>query len=476
MIHLRKRHPRPSIAVALSALVVAGAVAIAVPDAHAATCVAELGDGCGPYLVSKIPMSTGYDTYVSNQAVGANSGTTETVTAIDPGTWSLTADAVPYGYTGVQTFPDAQQLTNDWCGNGWGACQNPTDTPLSGLSALKVNYEESSPRDADSIYEFAADVWSNYSSDVMFWVDTHGRCDEGAFGGTELGTAVLDGQSWTVHRYGGTGAEIIFVLDGADGSGTCAQQTSGTIDVKAGFDWLAGRGLIRNPTISQLNTGWEIASADHTTFSASNYSITATVDGEVSPTVTATSGSPAPPSSSAGPTSPPTRGSASSSSTACDAGPTGGSPAPAGKVLIGQDAVQSMIDSNPRGVAEAYPYVAARTGTSASASIFVDSSSTVTAGQLGIYSDDNGHPGMLLMVSSFIPMSGWNTVSMVGVRVVEGQRYWVAELGTAGILAYRDEAAGTTRSETETVGPTLPAQWSGEEAWDTASASLYLSG
>jgi len=42
----------------------------------------------------------------------------------------------------------------------------------------------------------------------------------GAFGSTLLGHAVIDGQSWTVHRYGGYGAEIIFVLDGAGGSGS----------------------------------------------------------------------------------------------------------------------------------------------------------------------------------------------------------------------------------------------------------------
>ena len=104
---------------------------------------------------------------------------------------------------------------------------------------MKVNYAETSPTSAASIYEFAPDVWSdNYASDVMFWVDTLGRCNEGAFGSTVLGHATIDGQGWTVHRYGGFGAEIIFVLDGPGGPGTCAQQHSGTVNIKAGFDWL----------------------------------------------------------------------------------------------------------------------------------------------------------------------------------------------------------------------------------------------
>ncbi|MBO0882541.1 MAG: DUF4082 domain-containing protein [Mycobacterium sp.] len=244
------------------------------------SCSVPLGGSCGAYTYSGIPMSNGYDTYVSNQAVGAQSGTTETMNANDPADWDVVAHARPYGYTGVQTFPDVQQLTNDWCPGEGGWAKDSTctaDTPLDSLSTLKVNYAETSPQNNSSIYEFAPDVWTdNYGSDVMFWVDTHGRCNEGAFGGTLLGHAVLDGQNWTVHRYGGPGAEIIFVLDGAGGTGTCAQQSSGTIDIKAGFNWLTTNGFVTGPVVmSQLNTGWEITSADNTTFSVTSYSITA---------------------------------------------------------------------------------------------------------------------------------------------------------------------------------------------------------
>jgi hypothetical protein len=273
------------------------------PAAHAATCTAALNSNCGAYLYAGIPMSNGFDTYVANQNVGANGGTTETVTATDPGSWSVTANAVPYGSLSVQTFPDVQQLTNDWCGTGWGGCANQGDTPLDSLSALSVSYTETSPTDANSIYEFAPDVWSaNYPSDVMFWADTHGRCDQGAFGGTTLGTFTMDGQGWTAHRYGSFGAEIILVLDGPGGSGTCAQQSSGTINIKAGFDWLTSHGFVTGPeVVTQVNTGWEVTSADNTTFAVSGYSITATVAGSTpsptptpAPTPTPTTTSPAP--------------------------------------------------------------------------------------------------------------------------------------------------------------------------------------
>jgi hypothetical protein len=241
-------------------------------------CVAPLGGVCGNYVYAGIPNSNGYNTYVTNQAVGPEPGTTETIYANDPGDWMMISDARPYGYGGVQTFPDVQQLFNNWCGHDWSGCSSPTNTPIDSLTSLKVHYTEESPTDTNDHYEYSPDLWlQNYPNDIMFWVDTLGRCNEGAFGGTVLGHAVIDGQNWTVHRYGGAGAEIIFVLDGDGGSGTCAQQHSGTIDIKAGVQWLTDQKILTGPPVmDQLNTGWEITSAQHATFRVSAYTIEAT--------------------------------------------------------------------------------------------------------------------------------------------------------------------------------------------------------
>ena len=230
-------------------------------------------------------MSNGFDTYVMNQSVGPQPGTTQTLTATDPGNWSVTASDVPLGYTGVQTFAAVQQLTNDWNGSGWGG-SGSSDTPLASLTALTVTYAETSPQDANSIYEFAPDVWNdNYGSDVMFWADTSPqRCtDNGMNAGSIIGQASLGGQAWTVYRNGGPGSEIIFILDGSASTdpvttGTCARQASGTIDILAGFQWLAGHGIMSSTgLLAQLNTGWEITSADNTRFTMSSYSISAAV-------------------------------------------------------------------------------------------------------------------------------------------------------------------------------------------------------
>jgi hypothetical protein len=254
------------------------------PTPTAATCTETgLNNASCPLQADRtdLPPSNGYTTYFENQDVGANSGTTGTLTTsglpATPGTpwFTSTVDAVPLGSSNVQVFANVQQLFTNWGTNGW---NGSSATPLASLSALKVNFNETSPQDADSQYEFAADVWSNYQSDVMFWTDTtSGRCSPGGYGGTVLGHVTMDGQNWTVNRYGGAGAEIIFVLDGAGGPGTCARETSGSIDVAAGMNWLSQNGYITSPvTLGQVNSGWEITSADKTNFVLNSYSITAT--------------------------------------------------------------------------------------------------------------------------------------------------------------------------------------------------------
>lgn len=233
------------------------------------SCVVPIGVNCGPYSYAGIPMSNGFNTYVSNQDLGIIG--TQTVSANDPGDWKVVSNLTNDGGR-VQTYPDVQQLTNDWNGSGWGNCGGAcADTPWRQLSTLKINYNETSPQSGAS-YQFSPDVWGPGPWDIMFWVDTHGRCNEGAFGPTLLGHFTMDGQNWTAHQYG---TEIILVLDGAGGPGTCAQQPSGTIDILAGLNWLWNNNHISGTDMTQLNTGWEITQSSGQTFRMNSYSITA---------------------------------------------------------------------------------------------------------------------------------------------------------------------------------------------------------
>jgi hypothetical protein len=247
------------------------------PTQTASGCVIHLGGVCGAYDYAPNVMSNGYNLYVEDQSVGPQTDS-NTLTATDPGNWSSVENDKPYGYTGVQDYPSIQQQTNDWCGTvtNWATCNTPADTPLASLNSLTVNYAETSPQDANSIYEFGADSWNdNYGSDVMFWTDTHGRCNEGAYGGTILGTATFGGQTWTVNRYGGPGAEIIFILDSDPNTpNSCANQTSGTIDILPGYKWLVANGYMSSlGKMGLVTAGWEVTSADSTTFTVSSYSV-----------------------------------------------------------------------------------------------------------------------------------------------------------------------------------------------------------
>ena len=240
----------------------------------------SVGSGCpsvagpngesGYYAPSFSSNSNGYNTYVSNQDLGING--TQSLWANGPGSWKIVSNITDDGGR-VQTFPDAQQLY-DTTGAG--------NFPLSGFPALKVNYDETSPGGTANHYQFSPDVFfSNYANDVMFWVDVNGRCDEGSYGPSLLGHFTMpDGSGWTAHRYddssittGNTGAEIILIKDGPGGQGTCAQEHSGVIDVKAGLAWLSSHGFLPAvPTLSILQTGWEITQSSNATFTVNSMS------------------------------------------------------------------------------------------------------------------------------------------------------------------------------------------------------------
>jgi hypothetical protein len=124
--------------------------------------------------------------------------------------------------------------------------------------------------------------------------------------------------------------------------------------------------------------------------------------------------------------------------------------------------------------------VAAKSGTTATLRFYVDGSSTATSGKLGIYTNSSyGDPNRLLKQTAFTPARGWNTVTLSGVTLTAGKRYWLAELGTAGTLAYRDQGgiSGGAYSETRSAGSSLPSSWSSGFRWDNSGhASFYAAG
>jgi outer membrane protein assembly factor BamB len=149
-----------------------------------------------------------------------------------------------------------------------------------------------------------------------------------------------------------------------------------------------------------------------------------------------------------------------------------------GTVLFGDQTIESQRDSNTAGRAEAFQTTATATGTFSSMLVYVDASSTATKIYLGLYADNNGHPGALLTQgnSSSLTAGAWNTISVSSANVSSGTKYWIAILGTtSGTPFFRDHANGACKSETssQTTLTSLPATWSTGTGYTDCPISAY---
>lgn len=217
------------------------------------SCTSNPQGNLGPFDYSGITNSNGHNTYVSNNMWGANgTGATQTVCAVSPGNWTMTANAPNDPGGAVLTYPDVQQLMDDWNGSGWNNCVTCADTPLSALHSLSSTYAITDPPDNTGDWEAAYDIWLNNTpnSEIMLWVDTSDA--RGTGGSTVVNSNVSSGgNSWTYMNYGG-GLPILKLNTNA---------TSGTIDILAALQYLQSIGQVSTTaTIGQLDFGWEVCS------------------------------------------------------------------------------------------------------------------------------------------------------------------------------------------------------------------------
>jgi hypothetical protein len=234
---------------------------------------AQPSGNCGAFDFSGIVNSNGYNTYVGNNC-WADPSCKQTVSANGPADWQVVASE-PKGNTGVMTYPDIQQLFNNWCGTGnWNGCANPTDTPLSALSGLRFGYGLSMPPSTSgTIAQAAYDIWTTdpTHNEVMIWLDNDNRGSGGATFDASYTTA--DGQQWTLYNYGD---EIIWSLGAR---GTYAQRTSyADVPVAELMQYLVDHGYQKSTSlVGQIDFGWEICSTGGVpqTFTVNDYSITA---------------------------------------------------------------------------------------------------------------------------------------------------------------------------------------------------------
>ncbi|MFI5088938.1 MAG: Ig domain-containing protein [Terriglobales bacterium] len=149
--------------------------------------------------------------------------------------------------------------------------------------------------------------------------------------------------------------------------------------------------------------------------------------------------------------------------------------------LLGDTRVESQVDSNTSGQAEAFPVNATAAGSVASLAIYLDRSSTAQQLMVGLYADTGGHPGTRLTQGSTAqPLPGaWNMIAMPAANVVKGTRYWIAILSSgSGTVEFRDTNKGNCSSETsaQTTLSSLPVSWTTGARWATCRVSAYGSG
>jgi len=114
-------------------------------------------------------------------------------------------------------------------------------------------------------------------------------------------------------------------------------------------------------------------------------------------------------------------------------------------------------------------------------SVYVDVGNTVPSMVVGIYSDDNGHPGTLLAKGTRTGLTalGWNDVTVPRTPLQSGQDYWIAVLGLGdGDLRFRDGVGFSCRSEVSrsTSLTTLPATWQTGPVWASCDLAANAAG
>src|SRR5947209_11504713 len=120
----------------------------------------------------------------------------------------------------------------------------------------------------------------------------------------------------------------------------------------------------------------------------------------------------------------------------------GAAQAAADPVLFGDQVLEQTVDSNAGGTAEAFPFANQTSGTTSSIDVYVDSHNTAQTLVAGIYADNGGNPGARLAYGSLPwPTAGaWNAVPVGSASVAVGRTYWIAVLGKAGTMYFRDRA------------------------------------
>jgi hypothetical protein len=148
------------------------------------------------------------------------------------------------------------------------------------------------------------------------------------------------------------------------------------------------------------------------------------------------------------------------------------------KRLLGNSAVGSRRNSVGAGRSRAFRFRALATGPVAVAHVYIDSGSTANSVIVGLYSDVDGTPGILLSKGlTHSPLPGaWNSVSLAKAHLRDHAAYWLAMLGVGGVLRYREtqpgQCAGQASSQSQL--SSLPSAWGQGVTQKSCTVSAYV--
>ena len=133
----------------------------------------------------------------------------------------------------------------------------------------------------------------------------------------------------------------------------------------------------------------------------------------------------------------------------------------AGTIGLGTQTIGANTDSNSAGSAESFQATATASGSVASLTVYVDSTSKATSVIVGLYSDNSGQPGALLTQGTISsPAAGaWDTAAVPAASITSGTPYWISVLSPsgAGEFAFRDTPSGTlSENSSQTNLPPFP--------------------
>lgn len=185
----------------------------------------------------------GYTLY--NNVWGSNPGP-QTIWANSYSNWGVYSDQP--NTSGVKSYPEVTKTFGE---------------AVSSFGSITSSFNDSLPSTGD--FESAYDIWADNNADeIMLWTYTQ---NVGPLG-TYQTTASVGGSSWEIYQ-GSNGSNAVFSFV------RTANETSGTVDIKAVFSWLSSEGWLTNATLSSVDFGWEITSTDNTTedFTVNSYSL-----------------------------------------------------------------------------------------------------------------------------------------------------------------------------------------------------------